>query len=50
MTTDPVCGMEIDEKKTKYESQYGGQTYAFCSKECKDEFDQTPEEYARSAA
>ena len=50
MVTDPVCGMKVDEKKSQYQAQYGGQTYSFCSEQCKKEFDQNPEHYARSAA
>jgi len=50
MTTDPVCGMRVDEKNQEHQSQYGGQQYAFCSQECKTKFDEHPEQYARSAA
>ena len=44
MAKDPVCGMEVDEKDTKERSDYMGQTYYFCSSECKDEFEENPEE------
>jgi len=50
MMTDPVCGMEVDERNSQYQSQYGGETYSFCSQQCKDEFEQNPEHYARSVA
>jgi YHS domain-containing protein len=50
MTTDPVCGMKIDENNAQFESQYGGKKYSFCSRDCKTKFDQQPEQYARSAA
>ena len=50
MVTDPVCGMKVDEKKSQYHAQYGGQTYSFCSEGCKKEFEENPEHYARSAA
>jgi Cu+-exporting ATPase len=43
---DPVCNMQIDEKKAAGKSQYKGQTYYFCSAACKSEFDQDPEQYA----
>jgi len=49
MTTDPVCGMKIDEKDAKAQSQYGGKKYSFCSNDCKRKFDQHPEQYAKSA-
>jgi Cu+-exporting ATPase len=50
MNTDPVCGMKVDEKQSTHQTQYGGQTYSFCSQQCKNEFEQNPEQYARSAA
>jgi len=50
MNTDPVCGMKVDPNKSQFESQYGGKTFNFCSKECKTKFDQQPEQYATSAA
>lgn len=45
MTQDPVCKMEVDEKTAAATSTYRGQTYFFCSKGCKEEFDQEPEQY-----
>jgi YHS domain-containing protein len=45
MAIDPVCGMEVDEKSAKDNSNYNGKTYYFCSTECRDEFDEAPEEY-----
>ena len=50
MTKDPVCGMNVDENKSQYQTQYGGKKYNFCSDQCKQKFDQQPEQYARSAA
>jgi YHS domain-containing protein len=50
MAIDPVCNMEVDETDTKFNSQYGSRTYYFCSEECKDTFDNKPEQYAASAA
>jgi Cu+-exporting ATPase len=50
MTKDPVCGMNVDENNSQYQTQYGGQRYKFCSEQCKKKFDQQPEQYARSAA
>jgi Cu+-exporting ATPase len=43
---DPVCKMQIEEKKAAGKSYYKGQSYYFCSMECKDEFDQNPAQYA----
>ncbi|MEN6373067.1 MAG: YHS domain-containing protein [Armatimonadota bacterium] len=44
MPIDPVCGMQIDEEEALTAS-YQGQTYYFCSEECRDEFREAPEEY-----
>ncbi len=45
MTQDPVCQMEINEQAAEATSTYRGQTYSFCSQECKEQFDQNPEKY-----
>ena len=47
MVIDPVCGMEIDEKTAKAESEYKGKTYYFCGPMCKLEFDENPEKYVQ---
>jgi len=47
--TDVVCGMQVDEEQAEASgltSEYGGQTYYFCSPGCKQTFDQNPEAYA----
>ncbi len=43
---DPVCGMTIEEADAAATSEYRGRTYYFCSVDCKEEFDQNPEDYA----
>lgn len=45
MAKDPVCGMEVDEKKAGSRSTYKEQTYYFCGKGCKKAFDEVPEKY-----
>ncbi len=45
MQTDPVCGMQVNEKQAAGKSQHGGQTYYFCSAECKNTFDKNPSQY-----
>lgn len=45
MTKDPVCGMQVDEKKSPT-STMGGKKFAFCGQECKDKFDANPAQYA----
>jgi len=49
MAKDPVCGMEVDEKKAAGKSDYQGQTYYFCSPGCKKSFDKEPEKYVGKA-
>jgi YHS domain-containing protein len=48
MVKDPVCGMTIDEKTAKGQSEYQGQTYYFCAVICKTRFDQDPAKYVKS--
>lgn len=38
MIKDPVCGMEVDEKKSKFSTVKNGKKYYFCSKNCYDKF------------
>ena len=45
MAIDPVCGMEVDERTATDKATHQGETYFFCSKEWKGEFDADPEEY-----
>ena len=42
---DPVCGMMVDPANAP-SSEHEGQTYHFCSVECKEAFDMSPERYA----
>ena len=50
MAKDPVCGMQVDEKKAAGKSEYQGQTYYFCSPGCKQSFDKEPQKYVSKAA
>ncbi len=45
MAKDPICGMDVDEKKAAATSIHKGTTYYFCSKGCKAAFDKNPEKY-----
>ena len=45
MAKDPVCSMNVDEKKAAATSVYKGITYYFCAKGCKDKFDKDPEKF-----
>jgi len=48
MVEDPVCGMRVDEKTTKFKSQYRGKTYYFCAQGCKITFDKNPAKFTAS--
>jgi Cu+-exporting ATPase len=43
--TDPVCGMDVSEENAAAKSHHDGQTYYFCSTQCKERFDLKPEDY-----
>ncbi len=43
---DPICGMQIEPMRAAGESTYQGQTYYFCSEECKSKFDSESQKYA----
>lgn len=42
---DPVCGMQVDEKKAAATSICKGTTYYFCAGACKAAFLERPERY-----
>jgi membrane fusion protein, copper/silver efflux system len=44
LSKDPVCGMPLS-GKAEQSSVYHGARYGFCSKDCKDKFDQNPSVY-----
>jgi YHS domain-containing protein len=49
---DPVCGMEVDQSKAKAAgrtAEYKGQTYYFCSDDCKEKFGKEPARYTAKA-
>ncbi|HYX69701.1 MAG TPA: YHS domain-containing protein [Terriglobales bacterium] len=50
MTRDPVCGMQVDEKQAKAQIQHQGQTYYFCSDQCKQRFEKNPQQFVRKSA
>jgi Cu+-exporting ATPase len=45
IAVDPICKMDVDMSAALYSSNYGGKTYYFCAKYCKDTFDADPETY-----
>ncbi len=50
MAKDPVCGTDVDERYAAAVTEYQGQTYYFCSPDCKRVFDQEPQKYAHSTS
>jgi len=38
MEMDSICGTTIDEKKSKIIYYFQGNTYYFCSSQCRDKF------------
>jgi Cu+-exporting ATPase len=38
MPKDPVCGMEVDEKKARFSAVENGKKHFFCSNKCKTDF------------
>ncbi len=49
MAKDPVCNMDVDEKKAAATAEYKGKTYYFCAPGCKRVFLQNPEKYLKQA-
>lgn len=44
---DPVCGMTVNSDNAE-KAHYQGETFYFCSKECKDKFEAQPADFADS--
>jgi Cu+-exporting ATPase len=42
---DPACGVDINEEKAKFKSEYMSKTYYFCCEICKTTFDRNPAKY-----
>lgn len=47
MAKDPICGMDVDEKTSKWTSECKDKKYYFCAPGCKKKFDQDPSKYAK---
>lgn len=50
MAIDPVCGMEVVDEDKALKVTYEGRTYYFCSEDCRDEFNEAPDEYTGQRA
>lgn len=47
MARDPVCGMEVDPKKSNWVAEYNGEDYYFCSESCQKAFMKDPAKYSK---
>ncbi len=47
MSTDPVCGMEVEEQGHRH-TDHNGQTYYFCSERCQNKFEASPSQYVKT--
>lgn len=45
MDRDPVCQMDVEESSAPARSEYRGETFYFCSEDCKKRFEADPERY-----
>ncbi len=43
--TDRVCGMELEGCDVSH--NFKGETYCFCSEDCKDQFEKSPEQFLK---
>jgi Cu+-exporting ATPase len=50
MKKDPVCGMKVDERQAAATAEHKGETFYFCSQDCKSKFEQDPQRYIRQSA
>lgn len=48
MARDPVCKMEVKEGQAAAKTQYMGETYYFCSTNCRAEFEKNPKKYVQA--
>lgn len=46
---DPVCGMTIDSDTAAGQATHQGQTYYFCSEQCRARFEREPSKYVEGA-
>lgn len=42
---DEVCGMRFPARQAVATVRYGGRTYYFCARRCRDQFKEAPERY-----
>lgn len=47
---DPVCGMSVRPQASAAAAVYRGETYYFCSRNCRDRFEASPGRYGAGAS
>jgi YHS domain-containing protein len=47
LAVDPVCGMNVEERTSRFKVEFGGKAYYFCSRVCQERFEADPDKYAR---
>ena len=50
LARDVVCGRAIKPEHARGETEYGGETYFFCSEDCLRRFEEDPEQFASETA
>ena len=50
LARDVVCGRLVKPEHAKAETEYGGETYYFCSEACLLQFEEAPAEFASETA
>ncbi|MBA2880772.1 YHS domain-containing protein [Desulfosalsimonas propionicica] len=45
MTRGPVCGMEVEDRKTQHKFRYMEKPYCFCTRACREAFSSNPDLY-----
>lgn len=46
---DPVCGTAVDEAKAAAKTEYAGETFYFCSIDCREKFEEDPGRYIQAS-
>lgn len=46
-TIDPVCGMEVEPRRSKLVSVHKGHSYWFCAEACRKAFEADPDRYLK---
>jgi YHS domain-containing protein len=42
--TDPVCGMQVSPAEAE-KAEHNGKTYHFCSSDCREQFEASPDDF-----